>query len=57
MESSYCLKCIHYFTVGMCEAFPDGIPEEIFTGEQEHTTPTPEQDNEIVFELNKNFKT
>ena len=33
-----------------CNAFPDGIPNEITSGENEHLKPLPEQDNDIVFE-------
>jgi hypothetical protein len=32
-----------------CEAFPKGIPDKIFLGEIEHTTPYP-GDNGIQFE-------
>lgn len=33
-----------------CEAFPSGIPEDILTGELNHTTKHPDQKNNIVFE-------
>ena len=32
-----------------CVAFPDGIPEEIFDGQDPHTKVHPDQDNEIVY--------
>lgn len=49
-----CLKCRHYhkgeaqegFT---CTAFPDGIPDAIYEGENNHTRPYP-GDNGIQFE-------
>lgn len=38
-----------------CKAFPGGIPEEILTGDDDHSKPLPEQDNDIVFEpIDKN---
>tara|TARA_B100000745_G_C19803992_1_gene264650 strand:+ start:167 stop:310 length:144 start_codon:yes stop_codon:yes gene_type:complete len=30
-------------------AFPNGIPEEILDGSNDHTKPLPNQDNDIVF--------
>ncbi len=33
----------------LCEAFPDGIPHEIWIGENKHTEPYP-GDNGIQFE-------
>jgi hypothetical protein len=35
-----------------CIAFPDGIPKEILTGENDHTEPLPDQGNNIVYVLN-----
>jgi hypothetical protein len=34
-----------------CLAFPDGIPEEILKGENRHSKPLAEQENDIIFEL------
>ena len=34
-----------------CLAFQDGIPEEILKGENRHSIPLAEQENDIVFEL------
>ena len=48
MTSTTCLKCKHY-QVGVCEAFPDEIPIDIWHGENNHKKPLPEQDNDIVF--------
>jgi hypothetical protein len=41
--------CKHYTEEMNCSAFPDGIPEEIATGGDKHTTPYP-GDNGIQFE-------
>jgi hypothetical protein len=48
-----CFKCKNFrrFTGdGGCNAFPDGIPDEIASGENEHKKPLKEQKNDIVFE-------
>lgn len=46
-----CFNCKHFRMInGGCDAFPDGIPDEITSGENEHSKPLPEQDNKIVFE-------
>jgi hypothetical protein len=46
-----CSNCIHFndFSEG-CDAFKNGIPNEILIGENDHSKPLPEQDNNIVFE-------
>ena len=39
-----CLKCEHFFDEKgplKCEVFPEGIPEEIATGENKHKKPYP----------------
>ena len=33
-----------------CEAFPEGIPDEIAYGDNKHLVKHPKQDNDIVFE-------
>lgn len=33
-----------------CEAFPDGIPDEIAYGDNKHSEPVLGQENEIVYE-------
>ena len=55
-------KCKHFWGVGTttpgreegqfvcCEAFPDGIPGEIISGENLHSKPLPGQGNTIVYE-------
>ena len=45
-----CFICKHFDVINGCKAFPDGIPDEITSGENEHRAPLPEQDNDIVFE-------
>lgn len=46
-----CFECKHFdIFKGGCTAFPDGIPEEITSGENEHSIPLPDQPNDIVFE-------
>lgn len=51
-----CFKCKHFrrFTGdGGCDAFPDKIPSEITSGDNDHTKPLKEQGNDIVFEPEK----
>lgn len=49
-----CLKCKHYhvsnFDGFTCDAFPEGIPDELFFKGEKHLKPLPEQGNNIVFE-------
>ena len=44
-----CDLCKHVRENDTCKAFPDGIPEDILTGEHDHTEPYP-GDNGIQFE-------
>jgi hypothetical protein len=46
-----CFNCKHFreFSIG-CDAFPDGIPNEIIIGLNDHSNPLPGQGNDIVFE-------
>ena len=49
-----CLKCKHYDFDWKCAAFPNGIPQEISVGENDHSKPLKNQKNKIVFEpINK----
>lgn len=53
-----CLECKHFDfdndEANVCEAFPDGIPDEIIMGDFDHTQPYPNadepEDNGIRFE-------
>lgn len=46
-----CFKCKHFREFkGGCDAFPDGIPDEIVSGENQHLKPLPDQKNNIIFE-------
>jgi hypothetical protein len=49
-ETFICFKCIHIRPYsGGCNAFPDGIPDQIIF-KNKHNKPTKEQANNIVFE-------
>ena len=43
-----CNRCKHYLDYGKCEAFPNGIPNEIIIGEFDHANPY-SGDNGIQF--------
>lgn len=45
-----CIQCKHYKFDKTCTAFHVEIPDEIFLGDNNHTSPTSEQTNQIVFE-------
>lgn len=48
-QSDQCVLCSHYRFDYTCEAFPEGIPLVIFTGEHDHREPFP-GDHGIRFE-------
>ena len=51
MYKSVCANCKYLVDDDfVCEAFPDGIPIVLLSGEKKHDTPFDTQDNEIVFE-------
>lgn len=52
--SPVCCRCMHktLTTRHVCEAFPGGIPHEIWLGENDHRQPYP-GDNGILFEPRK----
>lgn len=41
----------------VCRAFPDGIPEEILDGTNDHSEPLPEQTNIITYEKETDLPT
>lgn len=49
MDSMQCISCKHYKGLHRCEAYSEGIPIQIFTGEHDHTNPF-EGDNGVRFE-------
>ena len=46
--STQCLDCLHNNGDFKCEAYPNGIPEEIYTGKHDHSKPF-KGDNGIRF--------
>lgn len=48
-QSQQCITCKHFRFAWTCDAFPDGIPTGIATGQHDHTEPFP-GDNGIRFE-------
>jgi hypothetical protein len=53
MMTEQCFNCKNYIFENefmVCKAFADGIPENILTGEFDHTKKHPDQDNDILFE-------
>jgi hypothetical protein len=52
-----CFKCKHFREIeGGCDAFPNGIPDQITIGDNNHSKPLPEQENDIIFEPIKKKK-
>lgn len=49
-EHIICFNCEHYLVGGTCLAFPDGIPVEIWKGQNRHEEPLKEQENDLTFE-------
>ena len=51
IKEPICTSCRHYdWETSTCAAFPDGIPDVIFEGDNKHSKPLPDQQNKIVFE-------
>lgn len=61
MFSNVCSRCQHFDEMSpfgerkVCRAFSQGIPAEIWTGQNKHTSPFP-GDNGIMFEAHKDVK-
>ena len=49
-EYTGCLGCEHQHIEGTCDAFPEGIPLSIVSGDVQHTKPLKRQKNKIIFE-------
>lgn len=45
-----CLNCKNYIDDLICSAFAEKIPNDILDGENPHTKPLPNQENNIIFE-------
>lgn len=54
MHSTQCLECMRYEKDWKCDAFPKGIPKEIYTGEHDHNNAYP-GDKGIRFKSLKEF--
>lgn len=50
MQVLICGNCKHYIGEQKCTAFPEGIPDVITLGENDHEKPLPDQIDDIVFE-------
>ena len=44
-----CSHCVNYLGSGKCQAYPDGIPEDILEGKVSHRDVRDDQNNDIVF--------
>ncbi|MCR8922653.1 hypothetical protein NO559_07715 [Dasania sp. GY-MA-18] len=54
-QSNQCRTCKHYWGAHACDAFTQRIPDEIFTGQVDHSSEYP-GDNGIRFELADEYK-
>jgi hypothetical protein len=52
---SICSKCKHFNRV-ICDAFPEGVPQEIINTNK-HDTPISSQGNNLVFEYDEDYLT
>jgi hypothetical protein len=50
MTFPICIRCVHLREGLKCDAFPDGIPDEILQRDNDHHEPCCGQKNNIVFE-------
>ena len=53
MTNLRCYNCFFNLHDLKCVAFPNGIPNEILTGNNDHSKPLKGQDNEIVFKADE----
>ncbi len=51
----FCIYCKHRTGEQVCKAFPEGIPDQVFWGNDPHTVPM-DGDNGIIFEPEEKFK-
>jgi hypothetical protein len=50
-----CFSCVHFDAILGCPAFPDGIPEAILLGENDHSQIIKGQVGKFIFEpINEN---
>jgi len=55
-DNFICIKCQHFRMLsGGCDAFPDGIPDEILENNK-HNKPIPGQNNKIVFKKGESLE-
>lgn len=54
MQNKQCNMCVHHWGGGLCEAFPEGIPQAIVIGKHDHSKPF-EGDHNIQYELDPIF--
>lgn len=52
-DNDICVTCKWFFGLNTCQAFPNGIPDAIMFGENQHSEPMPNQGNNIVYEILK----
>ena len=50
MTNLTCILCVNFISENECEAFKNGIAEEIVNGKNDHSKPIKGQENDIVFE-------
>jgi hypothetical protein len=49
MQKDLCYKCKWFAGLDVCFAYPDGIPDRIYTGDNNHTERQPDQTGDFVF--------
>lgn len=51
LPAPQCYSCVHFHGDSVCNAFPEGIPEDILYSRHDHREPYPGDDG-ILFEPN-----